>query len=463
MPTITIPFNYEPRSYQLPILEKLDSGIDRIVWVAHRRSGKDKTCVNATAKKMMMRVGAYYYVLPTFSQARKIIWDGIDGTGQRFMDHFPKEILASEPNNTDMKLKTKNGSLFQLIGSDKIDAIVGTNPVGVVFSEYALQDPKAWGYLRPILAENKGWSIFNGTPRGQNHFKQLYSAALHDPTWHAQINRASETGVISLETLEKERREIIQQFGNDALYQQEYECSFDVQMSSNQFISADIVAAARGRALGQQQYFYAPVVLTVDPSWTGEDEMVIAKRQGLAFSILKTIPKNDDDSKVASLLAQLEDEHKADAVFIDLGYGTGIYSAGKAMGRSWMLVAFGSSSNDPQYLNKRAEMWGAMKKWLQEGGAIPNDPVLCDELMGPEAYVIQSGINAGKIQIESKDHMKKRGVSSPNRADALALSFAFPITKKVHRTFKSKSGESENYDPFKDFNEQNKRTYDILG
>jgi|WetSurMetagenome_2_1015567.scaffolds.fasta_scaffold53564_3 hypothetical protein len=457
-----IPFDYKPRPYQLPILRAIDDGINRVVWVAHRRSGKDKTCLNIIVKKMLQRVGAYFYVLPTFAQAKKIIWDGIDGDGKKFMRHFPAELIDGRPNETEMKLTLKNGSLFQLIGSDKIDSIIGTNPVGIVFSEYAIQDPKAWGYLRPILAENKGWAIFNGTPRGQNHFKQLYSSALHEPGWFAQINRASETGAISKDILEQEKREIIEQFGSDALFQQEYECSFDVQMSIHQFISSEIVNAARGKALAQSQYFYAPVILSVDPSWTGKDELVIAKRQGLAFTILKTIPKNDDDSKIASLLTQLEDEHDADAVFIDLGYGQGIYSFGKSLQRNWQLVAFGSASNNPQYLNKRAEMWGEMKKWLQEGGSIPNDPVLCDELMTPEAYVIQTGINAGKIQIESKKHMNDRQASSPNRADALALTFAFPVKKKSNLTVSARSSISD-YDPLGEFNQPaRKEAYDLL-
>lgn len=459
---IAVPKDYAPREYQLPILRALDRGTKRIVWVAHRRSGKDKTCTNIVVRAMVERPGAYYYIFPTYNQGRKILWDGIDKEGKKFLDHFPTELIKGK-NENEMKINFVNGSLFQVVGADNIDSIVGTNPVGVVFSEYALQDPKAWVFIRPILAENGGWSIFNGTPRGRNHFHQLYSAALHDVGWFAQINRASETKAIPADVLERERAEIIEQFGSDALYQQEYECSFDVQMSINQFISSEIVSAARGRIVGQHQFHYAPVILTVDPSWTGKDELVIAKRQGLVFTILKTIPKNDDDSRIAALLAQLEDDHRADGVFIDLGYGTGIYSIGKSMGREWLLVAFGGASNDQQYLNKRAEMWGAMKKWLQEGGCIPNDPILCDELMGPEAYVIQTGSNAGKIQIESKKHMNDRNVSSPNRADALALSFAFPVVKKGAARGKAEFGRQE-FDPLAEFNktDQKQNTYEIL-
>jgi len=248
MSEITIPHNYEPRPYQLPILRALDRGVKRIAWVAHRRSGKDKTCVNIVAKKMMERVGAYYYVFPTYNQGRKILWDGIDKEGKRFIDHFPKEILDGKPNDTEMKLRFKNGSLFQVVGSDNIDSIVGTNPVGVVFSEYSLQDPTAWGFVRPILAENGGWAIFVFTPRGENHGYEIYELAKNSPDWFAQMDRASETKVIPQAVLDQERAEIIRLYGNDALFQQEYECNFTVPIAGAYYAELLMRAYADGRA-----------------------------------------------------------------------------------------------------------------------------------------------------------------------------------------------------------------------
>lgn len=197
--------------------------------------------------------------------------------------------------------------------------------------------------------------------------------------------------------------------------------------SDRQFIPGDIVAAARGRKLADRQYNFAPVILGLDTAWTGGDEIAIYKRQGLASWKLGTYPKNDDDTVIAGYLARFEDEHKADAVFIDMAYGTGVYSAGKQVGRKWNLIAFGSGSSDEQYLNKRAQMWGDMKQWLKEGATIPDDPVLAEELTGPESYPNLKG----KIVLESKEDMKARGLSSPNRADALALTFAMPVTKKI--------------------------------
>jgi hypothetical protein len=176
------------------------------------------------------------------------------------------------------------------------------------------------------------------------------------------------------------------------------------------------------------------VIISVDPAWQGDDEFVIAKRQGLKFEILRTIPKNDNDIEMASLIATLEDDEEADAVLIDLGWGTGIYSAGKTMGRKWILVNFGGKSNDPGCLNKRAEIWKLGKIWLKEGGSIPKDPQLHAELVTPETVARMDG----KLQLESKEDMKSRGASSPNRADALMISFAHPVKERRQKKEKEK-------------------------
>jgi hypothetical protein len=188
------------------------------------------------------------------------------------------------------------------------------------------------------------------------------------------------------------------------------------------------VDAALGKHLREGQYAFAPKILTCDPAWDGDDELVIGFRQGLRFDVLRVIPKNDNDVQIANLLALLEDEHEADAVIIDLGYGTGIYSAGQTMGRDWLLADFGSASPDAGCLNLRAFMWREMRDWLKAGGAIPDDKVLYADLIAPQTVPRADGV----IQLEAKKDMKKRNLPSPNRADALALSFAFPVSRKQH-------------------------------
>jgi len=193
--------------------------------------------------------------------------------------------------------------------------------------------------------------------------------------------------------------------------------------SDRQFISSVLANNGRGKNVPYQQYSFAPVIIGVDPAWDGGDEIAVYMRQGLNATLLATYPRNDNDFIIAGYIADFETRHRADGVIIDQGYGTGIYSAGLQMGRQWMLVAFSEASPDAGYLNIRAYMWAKMRDWLREGGAYPDDQTTYDDIIGPE-YIVKEN---GKIMLESKKDMKKRGLPSPNRADALALTFARPI------------------------------------
>jgi hypothetical protein len=184
----------------------MDRGVRRMVLVWHRRSGKDKLALNLMIKKMLERKGVYYYLFPEYSQARKAIWDGIDKDGWKFLDHFPKELIQSK-NDTEMKIVLKNGSVFQLVGTDKIDSIMGTNPVGCVFSEFSLQNPSAWEMIRPILRENEGWAMFIYTPRGMNHGWKILQVAKENTEWFWEILSIKDTGVMSDDEVQKEIKE----------------------------------------------------------------------------------------------------------------------------------------------------------------------------------------------------------------------------------------------------------------
>lgn len=219
---IQIPYNYSPRNYQLPLLKALDSGIKRALCVWHRRSGKDKTFVNIVAKKAFERKGTYFYLFPTYSQAKKVIWDGMDRSGFPFMGHFPKEVVENK-NESELRIELVGGSAVQLIGTDNINAIMGTNPLGCVFSEFALQDPKARDYMMPILRENGGWAIFNMTPRGKNHGWQLFQMAQNNPDWYCERLTIEDTGVLTEQDMHIERREGM----SEEMIQQEYYCSFE--------------------------------------------------------------------------------------------------------------------------------------------------------------------------------------------------------------------------------------------
>lgn len=209
------------------------------VW--HRRAGKDKTLVNLVAKKAYERVGCYYYYFPTMRQGRKIVWDGMDKTGYKFINHFPAELIEKR-NDQEMKLVFKNGSLFQVVGTDKAE-VVGPNPVGCVFSEYSLQNPSAWDFVRPILAENNGWAVFNYTPRGMNHGYKLFNMAQDNPKWFCQLLTVAETGAVSQEAIEDERRSGMA----DELIQQEFYCSWEYGLEGAYYTKQIAKARKEGR------------------------------------------------------------------------------------------------------------------------------------------------------------------------------------------------------------------------
>jgi len=225
----TIPYHFTPRDYQVPILRAMDKGCKRAVGVWHRRAGKDKTFLNYMIKRMVERVGQYYYWFPFAQQGRKALWEGIDRDGFRYINHFPKELIANL-NNQDMSLRFKNGSIFRVLGTDRLE-VVGPNPVGCVFSEYSLQHPKGWTYVRPILAENEGWAMFNFTPRGHNHGFKLYKMAKTNPDWFCEKLTVDDTRAITQEAIDAERRAGM----SEEMIQQEFYCSFERGMEGSYY------------------------------------------------------------------------------------------------------------------------------------------------------------------------------------------------------------------------------------
>lgn len=220
MEPITLPYHFEPRTYQLPFLKAWDKGYKRLILVGHRRLGKDKMVFANLSKKMMQRVGTYFYFLPTYTQAKKVIWTGADKDGFRFLAHFPKEIVK-DINETEMRITLTNGSILQMVGADNIDRVVGTNPIGVVFSEYSLMKPEVWNLISPILAENGGWAVFVYTPRGQNHAYELLKNAEKNPNWFVEILPVTKTNALSEVVLLEQKMNM-----SEALYKQEYMCDF---------------------------------------------------------------------------------------------------------------------------------------------------------------------------------------------------------------------------------------------
>lgn len=251
MVSIDLPNGWTPREYQKPVWRYFANGGDRAAVAWHRRAGKDDVALHLTACKAHERVAPYWHMLPEYSQARKAIWKSVNPhTGKRRIDEaFPKELRAST-NEQEMFIELRNGSTWQVVGSDSYDRLVGATVGGVVFSEWALADPQAWAYLRPILRENGGWAFFISTYRGLNHHYRFVKRAMESPEWFGERLSAKDTGVLSPEDLEAERKEYIEEHGEEdgeAIFGQEWLSNPNATVPGSYYGSLLTKARAEGR------------------------------------------------------------------------------------------------------------------------------------------------------------------------------------------------------------------------
>lgn len=228
---VVLPNNWRPREYQMPAWRYLARGGKHCELVHHRRAGKDDLSLHWTAVSAFQKVGNYWHMLPKANQARKALWEAVNPhTGKRRIDEaFPKEIRASV-NDHEMMIRFINGSTWQVVGSDNFDSLVGSPPIGLVFSEWALCDPSSWAYLMPVVEENGGWVIFNTTPRGRNHAFRSVREAMREKGAFGEILTAEHTNVFTPEQLQRIKNNLIANYGPDygqSLFEQEYLCSFD--------------------------------------------------------------------------------------------------------------------------------------------------------------------------------------------------------------------------------------------
>lgn len=300
MSAIRVP-DFDPRDYQLPFLQAMDNGCTRAVLVWHRRAGKEVTCWNFMIRQAFWhRIGTYCYFFPTSRLGRRILWDGCDKDGRRFIHRIPKDILDGEPNSVEMKIRFKNGSIIQIVGTDQVTN-VGINPVGCVYSEYSLQSPEAWTYTRPILRENGGWAVFNYTPRGRNHAYDLFTMAENNPDWFCQKLAISDTGVLTEEDIAKEREEGM----SEDMIQQEYYCNFSQGVEGAYYAKYVEQASLDGR-LGNVPYDpYAMVDTYWDLGVSDSTAIIFAQNVGNEIHIIDTYEATGEGlSHYAKVLAE---------------------------------------------------------------------------------------------------------------------------------------------------------------
>lgn len=186
----------EPFPYQMPFWHAMDNGCKRAILSWHRRAGKDLVCFAFMVREAMKRVGAYYYYFPTLADADQALWKNVVSIGDFsgfLVDYLCPEEIVVKKNEGDYIIHLINGSIIRLRGTDNLK-VVGMNGYGYVFSEWSLQKKEAFSFVSPILRENGGWAVFNGTLRGKmNHLWRDICTLKDNEDWFVSYLTPNET------------------------------------------------------------------------------------------------------------------------------------------------------------------------------------------------------------------------------------------------------------------------------
>lgn len=397
----------------------LSTGKRFLVLVLHRRAGKTELALKKlcnAAVKNNLDLPLYFYVAPLLKQAKTIAWTRLKQMVAPLLPHI-------EINEADLSVKfLHNGAILRLYGADNPDAMRGVRLDGAVIDEVAQVKPEVWeDIIRPALSDRKGWAWFLGTPKGINLFSALYFGAAEWPEWASARYTVYDTDALPADEVERLKVEM-----SDQSFAREFLCDFSAA-GEDQLLSLNDVEAAARIEYKPGEMDYAPRILGVDPARFGNDRSVIIPRQGLqVFDPM--IYRGLDNMEFADRIAVKIEQWQPDAVFIDAGAGSGVIDRLRQLGHSVTEVNFGGKPISARYVNKRTEMWYLMAETIQSGLSIPNDNTLKLELATPTyRFDLQN-----RIALESKDDIKKRMPegASPDLADALALTFAYPVAKK---------------------------------
>jgi hypothetical protein len=322
----------------------------------------------------------------------------------------------------------------------------------LVFDEASEIDDMIWEVSEGALTDARTeilWLAFGNPTKNSGRFKECFGRFRH--RWKCrQID--SRTAKMSNKNLIEGW---IKDYGEDSDFVRVRVRGVFPRAGSMQFISSEIAEAAASEEFEAEHGLYDPRIMGVDVARFGDDQTVIKIRIGRdARSIPAVKLRGVDTMQVAARVVEIAHKHHVDAIFVDGGgVGGGVVDRLRYLRQPVFEVQFGGNADRASvsqegavvYFNKRAEMWGLMRDWLP-GATIENDPELIADLTGPEyGYALKEGRDA--IQLEKKADTKKRGLASPDNADALALTFAYPVASSDHaQQFNTGSTHQYEYD-----------------
>lgn len=340
----------------------------RLIEIAHRRWGKDEIVLNGFRELSFKRPGTYWHCFPEYAQARKAIWNGINShTGKRRIDEaFPPEV-RKRTRDDDMFIETVWGSTWQLLGSDRYDATVGSGPVGIAYSEWALCNPSAWAYHKPMIEESNGTAAFITTPRGNNHAKRMLDRAMTDDSWFAEVSTIGDTGALTLKQLAASLAEYQDIYGKDvgrSFFEQEYWCSF----------SAAIIGSYWGGEISDAEKQGRMYDIEIDPDYPVHTVWDLGKAVNNPIWCFQVI--GDRPYIVDFYIPETDDLEKWCEWLNEKGYHGNDYVPHDIMHKNWG--------------QKRTR-----KEMLKDNGRKPKQIE-----MGEKISAVQEGINAGRQTIK---------------------------------------------------------------
>jgi len=391
-----------------------------VIWMLTTRIGST-TIVSANSEAQLRSV-TWAEITKWLSMSMNTHWFEVSAT--RVM---PAKWLT-ELVERDLKLGTRywgvEGRLWSAENPDSYAGVHNFSGVMLVFDEASGIDDSIWSVASGFFTENtpnRFWLAFSNPRRNSGYFYESFHSKRE--FWKNKIVDAR-----TVEGTDKAvYQQIIDEYGADSAQAHVEVFGEFPSASDDQFIGADIVDEAMNR--DKYKDLSAPIILGVDPARFGADSTVIAVRQGRDIIAIKRY-KGDDTMETVGRIIECMEEYKPVLVNIDEGgLGAGVVDRLKEQRYKVKGVNFANKSkNMMMYGNKRAEMWGDMREWLRSA-SIPKDRTLKTDLISP----LMKPDSKGAIYLEGKKEMKARGLASPDAADAIALTFAFPVANREYK------------------------------
>ena len=405
-----IVIDYSPRPKQLEMHHGLESHRWAVV-VAHRRFGKTVCLLNHMLKDALTSKKQrpfYAYLAPFYAQAKTIAW--------QYLKHYTSVVPGVKVNESELWVEfPHNQARVRLFGADNGDALRGLYFDGVVLDEFGDMRPETYdAVIRPALSDRKGWAVFCGTPKGHNRFHELYLQALSDPEWFAAMYRATDTGVIDADELESAKKQM-----SENLFKQEYLCDFDAS-SDDVLIPLSLITESFDRPVS---HHHMPAIMGVDVGMSlSGDASAIVVRQGGVITYMDEF-RLDDTLQIAGKVRDAAKAVGAIGVYIDgIGWGAGVGHTLSGWGIPTHSVNVGEGASAGESFNRlRDELWWKCREFFQERQCSILESKHRNKLAAELSSPTYGYTPAGKTKVEGKDEMKKRGVPSPNLADALCM------------------------------------------